>query len=354
MGCFFGGPRRTLGRSREKSRRTADYSLCRCLWGVLSMPQGVCLELAFYNVVIRFGKSGHLSAHLGGTLRGGFGRALREVACASPSAECRDCLLGWRCAYGYLFDTPVPPDTPVMRRYTHAPHPFVLRTLPSQPKSVSSDASLKLTLLLFGRAATYLPYVVFALEHLGQEGLGADRVPFQVAAIQTADGRPIYESGQRRALVAAPPEVFTAAVGEPRQGRLRVHFRTPTRLRVDNQVLRQPRLDALVSAGLRRLELLCRMHDAGVYDVDAARLVACARQAKLIRDATRWQDHVRYSQRQGQSMPLGGLTGWAEFEGDIGTLGPLLRLAGMVHIGKDTAFGHGFCELEEYGHGTTP
>ncbi|NPV46797.1 MAG: CRISPR system precrRNA processing endoribonuclease RAMP protein Cas6 [Armatimonadetes bacterium] len=312
------------------------------------MPQGVHLGAVICDVLVRLAHSGHLSAYLGTTLRGGFGRALREVACANPSVQCRDCLLGWRCAYGYLFDTPITPHASLMRRYTHAPHPFVLRVLPGQQRSAGPDQDLKMTLLLFGRAAEYFPYVVFALQRLGEMGLGAERVPFEVNSITTPEGQLIYEGGKRQPLLPVAPVVLTATVGEPRSGRLGLHFRTPTRLRVEGQVLRQPDFAAILSAGLRRLELLCRVHGAGTYDVDAAPLVAQAREVKLVRDATSWRDHVRYSQRQGQNMPLGGLTGWAEFAGEVGQFASLLRLAGLVHIGKDTAFGHGFCEIEEY------
>lgn len=316
------------------------------------MPQGVCLGVAAYDVLVRFARSGNLSTYLGTTLRGGFGCALRDVACANPAAQCRDCLLHWRCAYGYLFDTPIPPQASLMRRYTHAPHPFVLRVLPGQQRSADPGTDLKLTLLLFGRAAEYVPYVVFALQRLGQMGLGADRVPFEVISITTPEGQVIYEGGKRQPLLPAAPVVRTATVGEPHCGRLRLHFRTPTRLRVEGHVRREPDFAAIVSAGLRRLELLCRVHEAGRYEVEAPRLVARAREVRLVRDATRWDDHVRYSRRQGQNMPLGGLRGWAEFAGPVGQFVSLLRLAGMVHIGKDTAFGHGFCEIEECSDGT--
>ncbi len=48
-------------------------------------------------------------------------------------------------------------------------------------------------------------------------------------------------------------------------------------------------------------------------------------------------------------MPMGGLVGTAEFTGDIGTFGPLLEVAGQVHVGRGTSFGHGFFSVEEEG-----
>lgn len=311
------------------------------------MAGGVTLRVAQYVVRIRFGGSGHVSAHLGNTLRGGFGRSLRSVSCVQPQANCRECLLGWRCAYGYLFDTPIPPQATIMRRYTHAPHPFVLRVWPDHPTVFSKGALLDLTLLLVGRAAEYFPYIVFALEQLGKGGLGADRVPFEVAEIRDCSEKLVYESGENRALVPATPILLTAKVNDHREGRFRLHFRTPTRLRVEGHVLRQPEFGPFMSAALRRLELLCKIHEGGQFEVNAAELADQAKAIRLVRDGTSWHDQHRHNRRQAQTMPLGGLVGWAEFEGDVGTFAALTKLAGAIHVGKNTAFGNGFCELEE-------
>ena len=36
-----------------------------------------------------------------------------------------DCLLRNQCIYSYVFETPVPDDAQMMRKYTVAPHPFI-------------------------------------------------------------------------------------------------------------------------------------------------------------------------------------------------------------------------------------
>lgn len=50
------------------------------------------------------------SPNRGSTLRGGFGRALKVVACTVPDAPCPACSLYRRCPYPYLFETPLPED----------------------------------------------------------------------------------------------------------------------------------------------------------------------------------------------------------------------------------------------------
>jgi hypothetical protein len=65
-----------------------------------------------------------LPVYKGSTLRGGFGHAFKRVVCAIKDRECHDCLLREKCVYSYVFETPPPHDTKIMRKYKAAPHPF--------------------------------------------------------------------------------------------------------------------------------------------------------------------------------------------------------------------------------------
>ena len=314
----------------------------------------VVLSLAEYSLRLRFSSAGRMSHHLGTTLRGGLGKALRDAFCVEPHAQGAECLLAERCAYGYLFETPVSADAQVLRRYTKAPHPFVLRPPLDPPQTVSVHSAVEIGLAVFGRGNEYLPYLLIGLERLGAMGLGPERIPFSVDEVRGAPtGEVLYERGQRGPLRAATPAATRVDLGAPRDARFTIEFRTPLRLRVQERVVRGPDFTSLVSASLRRLELLCRSHEAGEFELDAASLARHARSVRLVEDETRWLDLSRYSARQEQSMPLGGIVGHATFEGDAGTFSELLSLAGRAHVGKSTAFGHGHftVEEEEAGHG---
>jgi len=63
-------------------------------------PGHVSLRLCEYVVPLRITRGGRLSPHIGTTLRGGFGKALREISCVHPGETCQGCPLGARCAYG--------------------------------------------------------------------------------------------------------------------------------------------------------------------------------------------------------------------------------------------------------------
>ncbi|MCX7600108.1 MAG: CRISPR system precrRNA processing endoribonuclease RAMP protein Cas6 [Armatimonadetes bacterium] len=315
------------------------------------MPD-VRIALTEYRVRLCFLRAGHVSAYLGVTLRGGFGAALRRISCVKPtSSSCLDCLLQTSCPYGYLFETPVPSGQALMKLYTHAPHPIVLRPPLSIPSKVTSETQAELVVLLVGRASQYFPYVLQALLHLGTEGLGADRVPFRVDRVTGgSDGKLVYAADTPGPVQLLEPELVRASVKPPQDGLLAVHFITPMRLRVNNQVLRSPAFDALVSAALRRLELLARLHQSGEFHIHSAEVAATARQGRLVQNETHWHDVVRYSKRQDREMPLGGLVGRAVFAGPVLGLTELLSLAGRVHAGKATVFGNGHFRVEAISH----
>ena len=62
-----------------------------------------------------------LPSYKGSTLRGGFGNAFRRVVCALKKNDCSECILKEKCVYSYVFETPPPSDTKIMRKYTSAP-----------------------------------------------------------------------------------------------------------------------------------------------------------------------------------------------------------------------------------------
>jgi hypothetical protein len=97
----------------------------------------------------------------GSALRGGFGMALRKIACAQPKrGSCGGCLLRRQCVYSLVFETPVPEDSELLRHCTAAPHPFVLEPPESGPQTLPPGGGLDFGLTLIGRAADLLPWFI--------------------------------------------------------------------------------------------------------------------------------------------------------------------------------------------------
>ena len=62
----------------------------------------------------------------GSAWRGAFGYALKKTVCIVRNTPCNQCMLKNACVYSTVFETPPPANTEKMRKYTAAPHPFVL------------------------------------------------------------------------------------------------------------------------------------------------------------------------------------------------------------------------------------
>ncbi len=124
-----------------------------------------------------------LPAYLGSTLRGAFGMALRQSACALRRQECRTCLLRTSCIYSYTFETPVLDGSEQHRRYATAPHPFVLNLETGSSGIQEAGTIFSFGITLVGRACDFLPYFVYAFQRMGELGIGKGRGTFELLRV---------------------------------------------------------------------------------------------------------------------------------------------------------------------------
>ena len=102
-----------------------------------------------------------LPAYKGSTFRGGFGHTLRRILCAVRRETCSDCLLREKCVYSYIFETPPPAGTKIMRKYRTAPHPFVIEPPEEDNRLYSPGEELSFGLVLVGRMTFEGPLAPF-------------------------------------------------------------------------------------------------------------------------------------------------------------------------------------------------
>jgi hypothetical protein len=276
----------------------------------------------------------------GAALRGSFGRALRRAACATGAPSCEGCPLAARCAYGYLFETPVPAESVRMRRYPYAPHPMVLRPPAAVPSWRAGDA-VDLELVLFGRGIDYLPFALYALGEMAREGLGPARVPLHLERADLLGARPVplYDG----ATLAPGPHGRAVAdeVDGARGGEMALAFVSPTRIVFGGAPARELPFHVVVRSLLRRVSSLAYFHEGVHLDLDFADLVARAARVPLCDARLRWVDQRRHSARQGRPLVMGGAVGEVRYGEVPDDLAPLVALGALTHVGKGTAFGMG-------------
>lgn len=326
-----------------------------------------------------------LPPYTGSALRGGFGVAFYHAVCVSEDTSCFSCDLKHRCAYPYVFDTPVPPDSTRMRRYTSAPHPFVIEPPPGGRTYEPGDA-LTFGLVLIGGACELLPYFIRAFEVLGfRYGLGKGRGKFRLKEVRwvsslgprqsppaiPADScypRPVEVEGGITTTVEFPiysadacriapiprlerlSQIYPFAEGQDdSQGTaVTVKFLTPCRLVSGGKLADRVDFSALVASALRRFSNLAYFHCGRELQLPFKQLVEISRQVTMIDSQLEWTDWRRFSARQQTHMLLGGIVGQATYISPKGfaVLMPLLNLASILHVGKATSFGLGKIEVE--------
>jgi hypothetical protein len=84
------------------------------------------ISFASFHFHLRATTELNLPPYKGSTLRGAFGTVFKDTVCVVEHRDCDRCILKLKCAYPYIFDTPIPEGSERMRKYERAPHPFVI------------------------------------------------------------------------------------------------------------------------------------------------------------------------------------------------------------------------------------
>jgi CRISPR-associated endoribonuclease Cas6 len=241
-----------------------------------------------------------------------------------------------------------------MRKYTAAPHPFILEPPMNNRKSYQKGEDLSFGLTLIGRAVDYLPYFIYAFEELGRIGIGKGRGKYELREVAEEGGesegnvlpkkRVIY-SGDTKLLTQTNPPIQWSDIlmnhPEPPNA-IQVSFITPTRIKYKNSLTKDLEFHVFFRNLLRRISLLSYFHcnhrldDTGFKDI-----IQQARNINTVKRSLYWHDWERYSNRQETRMKMGGFMGEITYEGELKKFWPYIRLGEYVHVGKGSGFGLG-------------
>jgi hypothetical protein len=283
-----------------------------------------------------------LPPYKGSTFRGVFGHALKKVVCALKRQECEECLLKEKCVYSFVFENAFI-------------HPYVIEPPDTSKTIYSAGDQFDFNLLLFGKATSFLPYFIYAFDIIGKEGIGkringkAGR--FRLESV-SSDGRQVYSTNDGKILQNDFANKLSLSDFRDKAGRLNsveICFRTPLRLKYRNHLESKLPFHVLVRAMLRRVSSLENSYGDGEPDIEYSELVKNAEKVSTTASTLGWFDWKRYSNRQEQSMLMGGITGNVTYSGEIAEFLPLIKYCEYVHLGKQTSFGLGKIEITYMG-----
>ncbi|MFN8472176.1 MAG: CRISPR system precrRNA processing endoribonuclease RAMP protein Cas6 [Anaerolineae bacterium] len=322
----------------------------------------------------------------GSALRGALFRALIDGFCANRPAldhgGCPVCPLFASCPVAYLAATLDPESD----RGENVPRPFTIEPPLLQgeasavanggPTSVVFDAGSRFEfgLTMFAHALQLFPYVVLAVQRMGEVGFGMRtaangqrRGQFDVREIwadnpTTGEGQAVLQRGST--LVTMPDVSIThaqmSALPMPRPGTaIRVNFLTPLRLKHGGEVIHNaPPFRALFQRLMERVSSLAQTFSDTPLDADLRyRLVGLSDSVRLVESKTRWVHLEAYSGRQKGHTSISGIVGHVVYEADDWPpLWPWLKWGEITHVGKNAVKGEGMIHVTEAAmeRGVTP
>ncbi|UOF90620.1 CRISPR system precrRNA processing endoribonuclease RAMP protein Cas6 [Fodinisporobacter ferrooxydans] len=307
------------------------------------------LRVAKYRFTLQAGERGlELPAWKASTFRGAFGHVFKRLSCINPGEDCGACSALTYCAYPYIFETRPNHEESFMGGYEQVPRPYILE-VPTDKQTIYEPGDLlSVNLLLFGKAIHYAPLFVSTFKELGEQGIGRGRKGYRLVHVENRD----MKMGNHRTMflneenvtfhspiVLTGRDIWEGAKSQaPEQGRLMVFFETPLRIKSQGIYSDNPSFPLLIRNILRRMTGLLQFHHDITPKWDIKNLILKSEQIQLVRKEVKWVDYDRYSARQDSKMKMGGIVGWAQYEGEVGEFLPWLRVAEIIHIGKNTVF----------------
>ena len=127
-------------------------------------------------------------------------------------------------------------------------------------------------------------------------------------------------------------------------GRVLVRFLTPTELKSGDEIAARPEFATLFARIRDRVSTLRALYGRGPLEIDFRGMGERAAVVRMTRCELRHSAVERRSTRTGQTHPLGGFTGEAEYEGELAGFLPFLEAARWTGIGRQTVWGKGAIE----------
>ena len=203
------------------------------------------------------------------------------------------------------------------------PRPFVVRAAHLDGATIAAGMEFNFDLHLFDTGDSVRVSVMEAIERMAGKGFGATRA--------------------RAALVTVEQDVVLVDLNPAPESvqQLRVQFVTPTELKAGQKVVTRPEFAVLFARLRDRVSTLRALYGAGPLEIDFQAMAGRASCVRLTHCDLRWTQTERRSSRTGQTHPLGGFTGDAIYEGDLGEFLPYLRAAVWTGVGRQTVWGKG-------------
>jgi len=323
--------------------------MCPCIGGKFKVREKMNTAVLKYLTLdwdCQFESRVTLPAFKGSMLRGTLGHALKSTVCAVRIKICDNCLLRQNCLYARIFE--YKPNSLEGRSQAALPHPYVLE-YPTNEQTYEPGDNFRFRLIILGSYVESLPYWIYSIQQMGERGLGprgrdGNRARFRLKNVLAA-GQRIFDESTSSLVSVIPTQELNWTEPPNNIQRIRIELQTPLRTKDHNRLATDLDFPLLIRLGLRRLQSFNNAFGVRIEPENITRLLHEAKEVRMVDKQIRWHEQLRYSTRQQERQQFGGLIGDLEFEGNLEPFWPLLRIAEIVHLGKETSFGLGKLKL---------
>jgi hypothetical protein len=272
--------------------------------------------------------------------RGGFGTVLRRIVCSPACSQVKSCPRRTQCPYVQIFEPSVPSGP---SGFASPPRPFVFRTRHLDARSVEPETCFSIDIHVFIPHASVISYFVSTFIEIARQGFGPQRSRAALHSVDllSAEKKPLPSGcGSVWRPVSLP--LFPSDVSARRA---RIDFLSATELKSGDEIAAIPSFHVLFRRIRDRISTLRTVYGGGPLNIDFKGMGKRAAGVRLTRYELQHVNRTRRSSRTWQTHPLGGFTGFAEYEGELAEFLPYLEAARWTGVGRQTVWGNGEIEL---------
>lgn len=289
---------------------------------------------------------------------GAFGQALMSNECMMAhkpdETPCASCFLNRRCAFPCLMAVQGLPPRPLPRKYRDHPKPYVI-SAPEISNNIPKNGTFFIDMTIVGSAVQHFAAVLKAMKALGSMGLGsippgkkssnskAGKSELQWVATIDANGQSETIYANNSLLGSINSKIINAAdfaPQKPKTKKIQIELLTP--LSLPDLHNKDFSLEHLALLAARRVGLLNYLYCNGAETEWEPHFDTLTQPSEIILNP---QEYVSGSRRYENKRKLKGQSGVLCYKGEVSHFKPLLKMASLLHIGRETSAGFGFFAL---------
>lgn len=285
-----------------------------------------------------------LPAFSGATIRGAFGKSLRQIACGAAKRKCADCSKNADCSYHNIINTT--PKNDIMNSYERSPAPYAMQPRTDSENELTYDDILGFNMLF---ARKYLQDCIDAIELMGENGFGAGRGKCRLTGIsvESGNGGKPYDLLDNSSRNDSLPTLDLRSKIEEYAGKhvkqLNIRFLTPVQIIYKGKPVENIEFHVLVESLLRRYFLLSNIHMGYDPKIHFSTIIESAKKVTISNN--RLTPGTLSINRRGEVTDLSVLTGEVTYAGDLEAFMLYMILGSVIHVGKGTSAGMGMYEM---------